>query len=79
MSEQPQSMKQSEGTSFYTVSGSGKLYGLENQLVHMLAEANQTNQLFELALITGGKELISRCTVMSTYLKLFLCWKESLK
>lgn len=28
MSEQPQSIKQSEGTSFYTVSGSGKLYGV---------------------------------------------------
>lgn len=55
MSEQPQSIKQSEGTFFYTVSGSGELYGLGNQLVHVLAEANQTNQLFELALITGGK------------------------
>lgn len=55
MSEQPQSIKQSEDTSFYTVSGSGELYGLENQLVHVLAEANQTNQLFELVLITGGK------------------------
>nr|MDF9460011.1 quercetin 2,3-dioxygenase [Bacillus pumilus] len=55
MSEQPQSIKQSEDTYFYTVSGSGKLYGLENQLVHVLAEANQTNQLFELVLITGGK------------------------
>ncbi|KEP26755.1 quercetin 2,3-dioxygenase [Bacillus zhangzhouensis] len=55
MSEQPQSIKQSEGTPFYTVSGSGKLYGMENQLVHVLAEANQTNKLFELVLITGGK------------------------
>ncbi|AVM22584.1 quercetin 2,3-dioxygenase [Bacillus pumilus] len=55
MSEQLESIKQSEGTSFYTVSGSGELYGLENQLVHVLAEANQTNQLFELVLITGGK------------------------
>ena len=55
MSEQPQSIKQSEGTSFYTLSGSGKLYGLENQLVHVLAEATRTNELFELVLITGGK------------------------
>ncbi|PCK23385.1 hypothetical protein CEY02_01370 [Bacillus pumilus] len=55
MTEQPEWIKQAEGTSFHTVSGSGKLYGLENQLVHVLAEANQTNELFELVLITGGK------------------------
>nr|MDH3175774.1 hypothetical protein [Bacillus pumilus] len=39
MSEQPQSIKQSEGTSFYTVSGSGKLYGPENQLVHVFGRS----------------------------------------
>ncbi|MFB8733030.1 hypothetical protein ACEQPO_01290 [Bacillus sp. SL00103] len=50
-----------------------------NDFVHVLAEANQTNELFELVLITGGKGLIFHFTVMSTYLKPFLCWKESLK
>lgn len=55
MSDQPQPFKKSESTPFYTVSGSGKLYELENQLVHVLADANQTNELFELVLITGGK------------------------
>lgn len=79
MSEQPQSIKQSEDTSFYTVSGSGELYGLENQLVHVLAEANQTNQLFELVLITGGKVLTFHCIVMRRYLKPSLCWKGSWK
>ncbi|MFS0655428.1 quercetin 2,3-dioxygenase [Bacillus sp. 179-C3.3 HS] len=55
MLEQPQSFKQSKGTSFYTDSSSGRLYGLENQLVHVLADVSQTNELFELVLISGGK------------------------
>ncbi|MDM5296841.1 quercetin 2,3-dioxygenase [Bacillus pumilus] len=55
MSEQLPSFKPSKGTSFYTDSRSGRLYGLGNQLVHVLADTSQTSDLFELVLITGGK------------------------
>ncbi|MGE6631911.1 quercetin 2,3-dioxygenase [Bacillus sp. NPDC077027] len=41
--------------SFIAASGAGTYYVVGNQLVHVLAEASQTNQLFELVLVTGGK------------------------